>query len=176
MKMIANRSRYRYRPAGKVARGLGWFSIGLGVAELLMPRIVARATGLRGQESLIRLYGLREIGNGIGILGARNPAPWVWGRVAGDAIDLATLGNRLRDRDANIAKTGAAIVAVAGVTALDAACARSLERRTTQSSRDYSDRSGLPQPAEQMRGAARADFETPPAFRTPEALRPYSVS
>lgn len=31
---------------GHVATGLGWFSIGLGLAELLAPREVARVTGM----------------------------------------------------------------------------------------------------------------------------------
>jgi hypothetical protein len=173
MNVLQDRSKYRYRPAGKVARGLGWFSIGIGVAELLMPRMISRATGLRGHETLIRWYGVREIATGIGILSARDPAPWIWARVGGDALDLATLGARLPGNPADVAKTGAAIVAVAGVSAVDAACARSLEQAATPMSHDYSDRSGLPRPIEQMRGLARADFETPAAYRTPQALRPY---
>ncbi len=36
-----------------MARGLAWFGIGLGLAELLAPRAVARATGLRGHETLL---------------------------------------------------------------------------------------------------------------------------
>ena len=165
----------RHRPAGQAARALGWFSIGLGLAELLAPRLVARATGLAGRESLVRLYGVREIATGIGILCARDPAPWVWGRVAGDVIDLATLaahtdtGNPLRER------AGGAMAAVAGVAALDLACARSLSRPALEEVRDYSDRRGLPLPPDEMRGAARADFEAPSDFQTPEALRPYLV-
>jgi hypothetical protein len=33
----------------KIARGLAWFGIGLGVVELLAPRVLARAIGLRMQ-------------------------------------------------------------------------------------------------------------------------------
>lgn len=40
--------------------------------------------------------------------------------------------------------------------------------------RDYSDRSGFPKPAQEMRGAALKDFETPEDMRTPEALAAYS--
>ena len=43
------------------ARGLGWFSIALGLAECLMPHAVARAVGMPGQERTVRAYGLREI-------------------------------------------------------------------------------------------------------------------
>jgi hypothetical protein len=44
----------------------------------------------------------------------------MWGRVAGDALDLATLGEAMidNDRDERIRASRAAI-AVAGVTALD---------------------------------------------------------
>lgn len=44
-----------------VLSGLGWFSIGLGLAELLAPRGIAKISGVRGNTGLIRLFGLREI-------------------------------------------------------------------------------------------------------------------
>ena len=37
--------------AERVARGLGWFSIGLGLAELLAPRVVARLCGGDGTST-----------------------------------------------------------------------------------------------------------------------------
>src|SRR4051812_10257258 len=82
----------RRRASRTAAQGLGWFSIGLGIAEVLMPRAVARVTGMQGREGLLFACGLREIATGVGILMSRDPTPWVWGRVAGDAIDMATLG------------------------------------------------------------------------------------
>jgi hypothetical protein len=167
------------RSARSMARSLGWFSIGLGIAELVMPHAVARATGMRGRETLVRAYGLREIATGIGLLVARDPTPWVWGRVAGDALDLATLGAHAADPDnRRAAQSGVAIAAVAGVTALDVACAQSLTRQRRQArmpSHDYSNRRGLPLPPAEMRGAARDDFEIPADMQTPPALRPYSV-
>ncbi|MDQ6680345.1 MAG: hypothetical protein M3Y67_05195, partial [Pseudomonadota bacterium] len=75
----------------RMSKGLGIFSIGLGLAELLATRLVARATGMRGSETLLRAYGLREIATGIGLLASRDPRPWLWGRVAGDALDVSTL-------------------------------------------------------------------------------------
>ena len=38
--------------------------------------------------------------------------------------------------------------------------------------RDYSDRSGLPRSANDMRGAARSDFRMPDDMATPAPLRP----
>ena len=68
-----------------LARGLGWFSIGLGVAELVAPGQLARFLGMEERTELIRAYGAREIMTGIGILSQEDPTPWIWGRVAGDA-------------------------------------------------------------------------------------------
>ena len=65
-----------------LARGLGWFSIGLGLAEMLAPRMLTEQMGMQGKESLLRFYGAREMAAGVGILMSDNPAPWVWGRVA----------------------------------------------------------------------------------------------
>jgi hypothetical protein len=136
-----------------VARALGWFSIGLGLAEALMPSTVSRASGIKGSETLVRNYGAREIANGVGILTADDPTPWVWARVAGDVMDISTLAARGAGRGSALA-----FLAVAGVTALDIVCASKLKAKKARlraaPKRDYSDRSGLPEPAQQMRGAA----------------------
>ena len=75
----------------EVAKGLGYFSIALGIAELVAPRTVCRAVGIAGQENLVRAYGAREIATGIAILASHDATPWIWGRVAGDALDIATV-------------------------------------------------------------------------------------
>jgi len=118
--------------AERLARGLGWFSIGLGLAELLAPALVARLAGGRGRHTgLIRLYGLREIASGVAIFSqGRKPAGAVWTRVAGDAMDLATLGLAFAAPGTNKAGVAFATANVLGVTALDVACARELARET----------------------------------------------
>src|SRR3954463_3788576 len=74
--------------AEQVARGLGWFSIGLGLAEFLAPRAIARISGVRRNTTLIRLLGLREIAHGVAIFvqdsKTGKPAEAVWARVGGD--------------------------------------------------------------------------------------------
>lgn len=117
--------------SNRLARGLGWFSIGLGLTELISPQTIARITGTRNHSSLIRAYGLREIAAGIGILASQRPAPWLWARVAGDAVDLATLGKAAGGRKNNRGKTIFSIASVAGVTALDVACAGKLTKADT---------------------------------------------
>jgi len=78
--------------ANGIARGLGWFSLGLGVAELIAPRAISRIAGAGKKDSLIRSYGVREIVAGVGVLATTHSAGWLWARVAGDAVDLASLG------------------------------------------------------------------------------------
>lgn len=160
------------------ARALGWFSIGLGVAELLAPRAVARATGLQGHEVLLRAYGLREIATGIGLLATGRPSRWLWGRVGGDVLDMATLGARLHQDNPRRVNTALALASVATVTAVDVGCALGVQRREAEADaplRDYSDRRGLPEIPAAMRGLAAEDFEVPEDMRIPEALRPYSL-
>src|SRR5947209_1586526 len=73
----------------QLARGLGWFGIGLGLAEVLAPRGLAKFIGLRKDHTLLlRLFGLREIASGVAILAQRRPTEGVWSRVVGDALDL----------------------------------------------------------------------------------------
>lgn len=115
-----------------LANGLGWFSIGLGMAEVLAPGKLAGWLGMEGREGLLRAYGAREIATGVGILAQRRPAEWVWGRVAGDFLDLATLASGLGGDNPRRGNVVTAMAAVAGVTVLDVLCARQLsdDRRT----------------------------------------------
>ena len=79
----------------QLARNLGTFSVGLGLAELFAPRHVARLIGLgEGHEKTLQLLGLREIASGVGILQGK-PAYFLWSRVAGDIMDLGLLGAAL---------------------------------------------------------------------------------
>ena len=146
-------SAYGYdSPTVSLARFLGWFSIGLGLAELLAPRHVGRPIGMEDREVLLRGYGLREIATGVGILASENPAPWVWGRVAGDALDLATVAvaSDPERRD----HLTPALASLALVSLLDIYCAARLTGAVEEPIPDYSGRSGFPASPETMRGAA----------------------
>jgi hypothetical protein len=110
---------------------LGWFSIGLGLAELCAPRQVARATGMRDRGAnltWLRLMGIREIAVGVGVLSQpANPA-WLWARVAGDLIDMGLLAAAARQPRAHQGRLATAALSVAAVTALDAGTGRRLQR------------------------------------------------
>jgi uncharacterized membrane protein len=116
------------------ARGLppalGWFSLALGAAQLVVPGAVNRLIGVRptgANRTLTRAIGLRELAAGIGII-TREPSGFLRARVAGDAVDLALLSNALRSDGAK-SRTGAALVAVGGVTALDITAVRARSQR-----------------------------------------------
>ncbi len=112
----------------KLARGLGWFSVGLGLMEIMGTKPLARALGMQEHEGLLRFFGLRELTAGIGLLTQEQLAPWLWGRVAGDALDLAALGFAFAGHPAKRTSVGIATGAVAGVTALDVLAGRHLSQ------------------------------------------------
>ncbi len=117
----------------QVARGLAWFGIGLGLAELLAPGTVARAAGLRGRERLLQVFGAREIASGVLVLAAKDPEAWLWTRVAGDALDGLLLSAGMRAGNPDRQRAVLATLAVAPVVVLDALYARrSLGRETAE--------------------------------------------
>jgi uncharacterized membrane protein len=117
--------------SGGGARGLGWFSIGLGLAEVVMPRRVARLVGIEDDDAhrnMLFAYGLREIATGVAILTSARPTGAVWARVGGDVLDLAFLGRAMTDDDSTRSRVAAATAAVLGVTALDVLTGQRLRR------------------------------------------------
>lgn len=122
-------------PGATLARTLGWFSIGLGVAEILAPRSVSRAIGVEPHPILMPMYGLREIVAGVGLLSKRRPVEWVVARIAGDAIDMASLAAAAPSCRTERGRLAAASLAVAGVTLLDVYCLQQLTQRRKLSAR-----------------------------------------
>jgi len=113
----------------RLASGLGWFSVGLGLAEVIAPGTVAGLIGIKPKqktENLLRLYGLRELAAGIGILTQARPSGSLWARVAGDAVDLASLASAMANNRNDEGKLTFALASVAGITAADIYCAKQL--------------------------------------------------
>jgi uncharacterized membrane protein len=98
---------------------LGWLSIGIGVANLVAPRAVARTAGLPDWPLLMRAMGVREIICGVGLLRRPDNQVWRWSRVAGDAMDLTLLGISAAHPDAHRARLAATMLAVGSLAALD---------------------------------------------------------
>jgi uncharacterized membrane protein len=103
-----------------LARGLGAFSVGLGVAELAAPRAIQRLIGIDAcsrNDVIVRALGAREVAHGVGIF-ARPRS--VWTRLIGDVIDVAFVGLALADHDNDRRRLLPALGALLGVGALDA--------------------------------------------------------
>jgi uncharacterized membrane protein len=105
-----------------LARSLGWFSIGLGLAEVVAPRGLGKLIGMKPTRqgmNVLRLMGLREIGAGPGMIANPTSRGWVAARVIGDTLDLALLAGLLAAGSKNRYKTLSALLAVLGVATLD---------------------------------------------------------
>lgn len=109
-------------PSTALATGLGIFSLALGAAEVVMPRLLQRAIGIEptaASSVVTRVMGTREIVAGVGVLmQPHRPLP-LWARVAGDAVGLALLGLAATRKHTNGLRLAAAVAAVGGITALD---------------------------------------------------------
>jgi uncharacterized membrane protein len=116
-------------PNEQLANFLGWFSVGLGVSQIVMPRMVSRICGVEdsdGNTGVMRALGVRELTSGVGILTQRKPTNWLWSRVAGDVMDLALLGKVVSNGDNKRGRATFATAAVLGVMALDVLSAQQL--------------------------------------------------
>jgi hypothetical protein len=159
----------------QLARGLGWFSIGLGLTELFAARALTRWLGMEGSEALVRAYGMREIGAGVMTL-SPDKRLGLQSRVAGDALDVLTLLAAMRGDNPKRANVALALAMVLGVTVLDIVGAQAVsksQRRSHRPARSYRDRSGFPRGVENARGAAR-DFKTPADMRATPRLAEVS--
>jgi len=123
--------------AERAATALAWFSIGLGAAELIAPRAVARLAGIReprGISGAIRALGARELANGAAILANPRQPAWLWSRVAGDGLDLWMMQRARQRRGVKDARFKAASAAVMAVTAADLMVAQRLTTLERQQS------------------------------------------
>lgn len=159
---------HRHPGSDAMARGLGVLSLALGAMEVAGARPLARMLGIRGQENVIRACGAREIMQGVAILAAKDPTPWIWVRVAGDILDIGTLVmEHYAAEPAKRRNVTMALGSVLGITALDVMNARQLSeenRRPWSNDIDFSARSGLPgQPAPERHGRPRAERGLQPA-------------
>jgi uncharacterized membrane protein len=128
----------RALPLERRTLGLGWFSIGLGLAQLLAPRQVARLIGADEDDPMTRAtlmgVGVRELTCGVGLLSRSRPAAWAWARFAGDVMDLALLGRTWQTNPASRAKMLGVGGTVLGAAWADAQTAIELGRMPFRSS------------------------------------------
>lgn len=83
----------------RISYPLAALSFGLGALELFSGRKMARKLGLPRSAPVLKTYGARELASGALLLAAPRSSLGAWSRVAGDVMDLATLGTaRLQKR------------------------------------------------------------------------------
>ena len=148
-------SALRERPPGKEFRyeapagdglsplqlGAGMVILGLGIAQLLAPRQVARSTGIHARPGLVRTSGLLSIASAASILGGGKPAPMGFARLASVALELTLLGRSAthaarRGRGSRLALTGAGVAAAAMLdmsAAIKQGARQTMGERTTES-------------------------------------------
>lgn len=151
----------------RLARALGWFSVGLGIAELVAAERIAKSLGLDDKAGLIRAYGARELASAVPTLSIDKHVGLA-ARIGGDALDLATLATALHRDNPKRGNAAIATAMVVGITVLDVIAytgVKAAHRRGPESERDYSDRSGWPRGEQASHGAARKDFEIPADYR-----------
>lgn len=118
-----------HHAATKVARKVGWLSIGLGVTELVAPRAFARVTGISRGHLETRLNGVRKVAAGVGIL--RQPVRAVGSvtQLGGNLIALAKLRNAgllSEPREPKRGRRVLTVAAIAGGTVVGAICVKKL--------------------------------------------------
>ena len=134
------------RPGGDrnitLPRALGWLSLALAAPPLASPRDFCTALGVgtgERQRIAAQVVGVRELVAAAGLIGRPRPI-MLWGRVAGDAMDLTLLARSLQRRSRRAwrpqvrreqRRAVAASVAVAGITAVDLYAATTRSRRRT---------------------------------------------
>ncbi|MFG3712955.1 SRPBCC family protein [Micromonospora sp. NPDC047730] len=111
------------RRSERLARLLGWASVGLGAAALGARPQVSRMCGIddsRTARTVLRIAGVREFGHAAALLIPRRAGWGAWTRVAGDIMDLAASGRALRNRhDERRRRLRYTTWALAGITAVD---------------------------------------------------------
>jgi hypothetical protein len=121
----------RTQDRDSLARFLGWFSIGLGTAQVAMPKALTRLIGADAKGKaprVMRLMGVRELAHGTAILTQPRPTAGVWSRVGGDALDIVLLTKVLAEGKGR-KRTMFAMVQVAPIVVADIYEARYLSRQ-----------------------------------------------
>ncbi len=117
-----------YRPARLrdpdqvVNSGIAWFSVALGVTQIVAPDALARLIGMRPSattRNTMRAIGVREITTGFGLLSNAKSSPWLWTRLAGDMVDLSLIGTGVGRRADDRTRAARTALAMGGVAALD---------------------------------------------------------
>ncbi|MCD6061905.1 MAG: hypothetical protein K0R03_52 [Moraxellaceae bacterium] len=104
------------------AKAIGWVSLGLGAAELIVPGWLQRQLGDGSYNRLMRIFGVREMLATVGV-GGQGVDAAAWSRMAAETIDLMGIAGTAQRRMQD-GRIGTTLMALAALTALDAMVAR----------------------------------------------------
>lgn len=155
----------------RIAEGLGWFSLGLGVAQLLAPGALNRLAGIRDDSaarSAQQIVGIREVGAFAAIMADRpRPVLPLWSRVGGDLMDLVLLGRAWRGKRESAPRLALTIGSIVGVTGLDIyAAIRHTETERRDRKSEGSAARGGPMQVKAAVTVRKSREEVEPAWRT----------
>src|SRR3954451_6908993 len=109
-------------PERRVAKFLGLFSFGLGIAQLAVPDRVNDLIGVRDTpktRAVQRAIGVQELSAAQGIAALSPPTPVLWTRVAGDVLHAGLLARALQSRRNDKTKLYGALGAVGAIGLID---------------------------------------------------------
>jgi hypothetical protein len=75
----------------RLARMVGWVSLGLGLALVASPARTVKQLGMGERPNLGRLLGARDLVLGAGLLRSESTATWLRARGIADALDAALI-------------------------------------------------------------------------------------
>ena len=75
----------------RLARGIGWVSLAIGLSLVVAPTPGTRAFGMGDQPTLGRIMGARDLVVGAGLLRGNDTRAWLVARGLNDAVDAAIL-------------------------------------------------------------------------------------
>src|SRR3954471_2680947 len=110
-------------PERRLAKFLGIFSFGLGVAQLAAPERLNHLIGVTDTpktRAIQRAVGVQELTAAQGIFAFSPPTLVLWSRVAGDVLHLGLLAKARDNRHSDKRKLTWTIGAVAGLGLIDA--------------------------------------------------------
>ena len=112
----------------RLARMVGWVSLGLGLALVASPARTVKQLGMGESPTLGRLLGVRDLVLGAGLLRGESGAAWLRARGIADALDAALIlvGASLGAFPRNRAPLG--VATATGFAVLSFVLARRLER------------------------------------------------
>lgn len=113
-------------PAQGMALGIGWISLGIGLALTLAPGRSAALLGWEDREDLARVIGAGDLIIGTGLLADRSRPRWMLARAFLNVVLAGSYARVLADGTARRRRAGGGLVLMAVLTVVDYSLSRRL--------------------------------------------------